>query len=496
MLNRYDAKKVFIAAGVLDTLRSKYDIILFSLLLLISETIILSIFEKKIHPMAKQSQLLSPENYIRQKSRNLPIYECRINSDWEEGKLASVIIARSHVNGNITFCIYLVDLGCLGVKDSMYYFNMPIDEFRDYIDKFEEKLPSETTSYELAHNIIYAGIEFAEEYGFKPCKEYLSTTKYMLEEDSDEIELIEIEVGDKDGDPLYVNNGYESPTRVNQILNQLDKTAGENNYTYTDNLHDLNDLGPNNDLSESDFEELKDQFILLYTKGIDKLSKAETLKFVDITDEIYIHLCSDVEIGNYLDSWQNELNYDLDPNYNCEILGVDKDFVITDKLLRIIDDTIIQIDKKPEKANKKLDELEKLIGSTHFIAFLRLEILKVLSPSEVSPKLKEYIKEFPDCSMLKLLVEFVRNFSPDKPEKSVPSVETIFQGRETVTLYEMYRYWNDKLLIIANQEDLNMLEAFYLFVEEIDLKEELMEMLKSSTALVRIFVLDKYLKNL
>ena len=312
--------------------------------------------------MAKQSQLLSPENYIRQKARNLSLFECRVNIDWQEDKLASVLVARSHTNGNITFCFYLVDLGCLGVKDSMYYFNMRVDEFRDYLDKFEEKLPAETISYELAHNIIYTGIEFAEEYGFKPCKEYLSTTKYMLEEDTDEVELIEIEVGDEDGNPLYVNNGYESPSRVTQILKQLDRTAGENNYTYIDNLHDLNDLEEDDELSELSFQELKDQFALLYTKGIDKLSEAETLKLVDITEEIYYHLGSDTEIGNYIDCWQNELEYDLDENYNQEFIGVDNHFVITDKLHKIIDDALIQVDKKPEKASKKIDELEKLIG--------------------------------------------------------------------------------------------------------------------------------------
>jgi hypothetical protein len=416
----------------------------------------------------KHFQLLSPENYIRQKARNLPIYQCRINNDWDEGKLANIIIARNHTNGNITFCLYLVDLGCLGVKDSMYYFNMPVDEYEDYLVQFEEKLPSKSISYELAHNIIYAAIEFAEEYGFKPCKEYVSTTKYMLEDDTDDIELIEIEVGDKYGDPLFVSNGYESPTRVNQILNQLDKTAGKDNYTYIDNVYD---------------------------KGIEKLSKAETLMLVDLTDSIYNHLCTDVEINDYIESWQNEHDLDLNDTYNQELLGVKKDFVITDKLLKVIDETLIQIEKKPEKAGKEIDKLEKLIGRTHFIAFLKLEVLKVVSPSEVTPKLKEYINEYPDCSMLKLQVEIENSFSQNALFKTVPEVETIFEGRESITSFEMFRYWNDKLLMISNKGDLNMLEAFYLFIDELVINEDLKEMLESTTELIRIFTLNRYLQN-
>ena len=42
--------------------------------------------------MAKTSkgkviQMLSPENYIRQKARTLPVYECMVNSGWDETKI-------------------------------------------------------------------------------------------------------------------------------------------------------------------------------------------------------------------------------------------------------------------------------------------------------------------------------------------------------------------------------------------------------------------------
>ena len=67
-----------------------------------------------------QPQLLSPENYIRQKARNLSIYECLINDDWKKMGSANVVIARIHTNGNLTVGAYLVDLLCMGVKDTVY----------------------------------------------------------------------------------------------------------------------------------------------------------------------------------------------------------------------------------------------------------------------------------------------------------------------------------------------------------------------------------------
>jgi hypothetical protein len=61
----------------------------------------------------KVVQMLSPENYIRKKARSLPIFECRVNGEWKESKMAQVLVARRHTNGNITACFYLVDLMCL-----------------------------------------------------------------------------------------------------------------------------------------------------------------------------------------------------------------------------------------------------------------------------------------------------------------------------------------------------------------------------------------------
>ncbi|MEI6595949.1 MAG: hypothetical protein WCO28_10335 [Bacteroidota bacterium] len=67
------------------------------------------------------------------------------------------------------------------------------------------------------------------------------------------------------------------------------------------------------------------------------------------------------------------------------------------------------------------------------------------------------------------------------------------KDNDSITLFEMYRYWNDKLILIASQEDINQLEAFYLFLEEIDINEELIDLLKSTTSLMRILFLSKQL---
>ncbi|MDZ4757040.1 MAG: hypothetical protein SGJ10_02725 [Bacteroidota bacterium] len=147
--------------------------------------------------MNQKTSPLSPEKYIRTKARSLPIIACYINSDWKEAGMANIIVVRKHNNSNLTFGIYLVDLFALGTKDALYRFNVSEDVLKDVLNN-----SFIVVDYLLVHNIIYGANAFAEEYGFKVCKEF-ALVQYILEEDIEEIELMEIEFG-RDGKPFLI----------------------------------------------------------------------------------------------------------------------------------------------------------------------------------------------------------------------------------------------------------------------------------------------------
>jgi hypothetical protein len=174
------------------------------------------------------SSKLSPKKYIETKARALPIYKCFVNKGWEEAGMADVIVMRRHVNGNVTAGIYLVDLMCLGIKDTFYFFNEPEEEIFDRFPVDVEVMFDEV-EYNLAHNIIYAGYDFALDYGIEPNKEF-AVTKFILEEDNDKIPLIDIPVGDEDGLPHLM---VHQPGEYSNALAKLIKNAGEGNYRYT-----------------------------------------------------------------------------------------------------------------------------------------------------------------------------------------------------------------------------------------------------------------------
>ena len=157
------------------------------------------------------------EAQIRTRARNLPIYQCYVNKDWEESQFATIVVTRKHTNGNITMGNYLVDLKLLGVKDCSYRFNESPLRLDEILEKDPDML--EECDYVLIHNIIYAGLEFAEDYGFAPHKNY-KTAQYILEEDTDDIPMKEIPLGDEGIPVLEVPYG-ESGQREMTILNKI-----------------------------------------------------------------------------------------------------------------------------------------------------------------------------------------------------------------------------------------------------------------------------------
>ena len=189
------------------------------------------------------------ENQIRTRARNLKIGECYISRDWEEIRECNILITRQHQQGGVTLGIFLVDLALLGVKESFYRFNMPPAEYEDFIRDYKQREPIMEIGYTLAHNIIYGALEYADEYNFKPDKDF-AVAKYILEDDTEEIPLIEVEFG-ADGLPTVFCSS-ENPRKAE--IRQLEQLVGKGNFQ----VIDLGDK-PDYDLDTVEEEELEEE---------------------------------------------------------------------------------------------------------------------------------------------------------------------------------------------------------------------------------------------
>ena len=174
--------------------------------------------------MAKKKQTskpFSPEQYIRQKARMLPIGDCYVTANWQETGEAFVLVTRCHVKGTYTLGYFLVDTYCRGVIKCGYRFSIDPLDYEAMIKELMERKNMSKVSYEVVHNLIYGAIAFAEEGGIEPAPAF-GLVQYTLEADTDAIPLIDYEFG-KDGHHLLVvNNNLELTTYYPRLRRALD----------------------------------------------------------------------------------------------------------------------------------------------------------------------------------------------------------------------------------------------------------------------------------
>lgn len=182
----------------------------------------------------QQQKAVKPEDYIRKNARRLPVYKCyKAVGAFDEGML-SIVVVRQHPQGSFTFAGYLLDNWCLGVKDTFWRFNVGNQELEELFSLFKERQnPLEEIEYVEAHNWVYGALEFADEAGIKPCKDF-GLTKYILEEDDNNVELIEYDFG-RDGEYFLVAKDHKEAMKYIPIL---DKNIGKDNYRWVLRLSD------------------------------------------------------------------------------------------------------------------------------------------------------------------------------------------------------------------------------------------------------------------
>ena len=486
----------------------------------------------------QKSAVLSPENYIRQRSRNLPIYECLISNTWRDEKMAHITIARKHVSGNITFCAYLLDIGCIGVRESSFVYNEPQDEYEAYIKEVENLgLTLEKVPYELVHNIIFASVEYAEEYGFEPNKNFRLITKYFLEEDTEDIPLIEIECGGKDGMPQYTDTGADSPARVNYILKQLEKTAGEGNYHYV--IAPIDDDGEDFDDDEEDFddddeedfddgeedfdddddlrgeverlkkeeyyglslEELKGCFFSLFNEktveGLANLSTDEYLSLSAITEVLIEELTDDELITDYFSELSEDLTVNVVENTEMPnslfqgISGVDGDTL--ENLFHGVFASMA--DKKNTK--KALSELEAKTGDSPFLDYMKLICINSANKKKYNKVLEECYGKYPDYFLFKILWhEYL--YAEKGIEESYEKFKSLLHDENlTITRFEHAEYivrYAEKCYNIIDEFNFEKVVALEEFMVDDNRPTEFKtKILLGSMNLIKIYEMAKYL---
>ena len=172
---------------------------------------------------------LSPQAIIR-RARTFPLLECLITANWQQDNsgMVQILLARQQPDGDICFGSYLVDMYCLGLKNT--YANAGFSRTRyenEVRGRIFRGVPPEECPVELAHQMIYASIEYAARFGFQPEKDF-ALAQYLLAPRGELEEPYELTFG-KNGKPFFIAGPHDNATH---ILKQLEKTAGPGNYDF------------------------------------------------------------------------------------------------------------------------------------------------------------------------------------------------------------------------------------------------------------------------
>jgi hypothetical protein len=178
------------------------------------------------------------------------LLECWVSESWNDPKhLCQLLVVRRASGGQIGVGLFLIDLGCLGIKDANATGFASYGEFQDgLLEELQDTQGFVQCELDFAAKLVKTAIAYARKLGFEPHKDTKKAMRMLGDAQADNCE-VEIPTG-VDGKPHYVNGPYENPMRV---VNTLNRTVGEGNYTFILMSSDFAEFG--NDLEDDDFDE-------------------------------------------------------------------------------------------------------------------------------------------------------------------------------------------------------------------------------------------------
>ncbi len=438
-----------------------------------------------------QQKQLSPEKYIQTQARNLPIHECLINNDWKETGICSILVSRKHSNGNLTSGVYLVDLYCLGVKEAECIFNQFPIEYEDFKEDYFPEDFFGKIDYTLAHNIIHAGLEFASDYGFQACKEFNQRAQYILKEDTEDIELIEIECGKNDKPFIMV--GDDNRQEAERALKHLQNTLKPGDYHFSEmrsmgnhnidsELNDIDDLLDEDYDFDEDYEE-EDIPVEEYLYEKPLTERIEDIKRFKELEDVEKHTDPDEAIELLYVAKRLTYNY----------YGLDKIEASREKFLKFMD-VEINIDSIPKslcvtQKDEHIEKIEDLINAFDFGEDLKKFKIKKLandnpevpfysymyivdmtlkeeSKKKIEKQISEYLSIYPNYTLLKL--EYDKHLCLNDKEAlfisekliNESSISKICDNRKTIHSVEFMAFHSALFAFLISKKDVLALDSF------------------------------------
>jgi len=142
------------------------------------------------------------------------------------GGLAAVMVARADRSSRVTLCGFLLDVYCLGVKNTLGPLTVSSSAVHDRSRRFFSGFPDlpQSAPLELVQHLVHGAVAYAASLGFDPHEEFPDVQPFLGPAPGS----CPIRFG-RDGTPWYIAG---PPDNVRQVIATLDRTVGAGNYQY------------------------------------------------------------------------------------------------------------------------------------------------------------------------------------------------------------------------------------------------------------------------
>jgi len=161
-----------------------------------------------------------------QRAGRWPLLECQINADFRESGLAQVLFARQGPAG-IAIGLFLVDLGCLGVKNCILDDELVQRAYDRLVENLTEREAFEPCDPAFAVKVVQTGVRYAAELGFRPHPDY-GAAREVFGDIAHDLCRDEVPCG-RDGKPFYVEGPDDDAA---EILRRLEERLGPDGFLY------------------------------------------------------------------------------------------------------------------------------------------------------------------------------------------------------------------------------------------------------------------------
>ncbi len=199
---------------------------------------------KRKQKKSRFKQIFRPgKRTLLRQAATWPLQEVLLTEEWaEEGAIIQILVTRRSPQDQPAVGVFLVDLGCLGVKNA---FARVLESWSEHQDLRSDMTLDQSmipADLNLAAKILEEGVAYARQFGFKPNPDYPQARRMLGEADPDACS-VHIPLGGPEGKPFFVAGPYDN---VDRIMAKLTKAVGPDGFNF------MTPLSPDTELFRDD----------------------------------------------------------------------------------------------------------------------------------------------------------------------------------------------------------------------------------------------------